>query len=210
MSKAKNDKKAKSKNPFVKLARNTTLINIIVSVVFLALGVFMVAAPDLFTTVMFIVMGIILLLLGAASVVRFIVAKDKGIIEYVLLLFGVLAISGGVLFLFRLDFIVNVVSVLLGVYILFTSITTIAQTVSYKREMGIGILIPLILAALGIVCGVLCILGFLIAQDVIIFFTGIVLIVYEVLGIAVTVYLAIKRRQIKKASADIINAEVVE
>lgn len=197
-----NDKRKKPNKFLTKLWRNSTLINIVISVVFLALGVFMVINPELFTKIMFIVMGVTLLILGVLSLVRFFVVKEKSVIEYLLMLFGILALAGGVLFLFRLDFIINIVSVLLGVYILFTAVTSLTQLISFKRSGGTGILIPIILSILGIAAGILCILGFLIFPDVITFFTGLMLIIYEVIGIAVTVYFAVIKKRFKDAAGD--------
>ena len=193
-------KKQKGRSPLLNKARKYALvINIAVSVIFLALGVFMAVNPELFTDIIFIALGVVMLLLGGLCVAQFFIKKQTTVLEYFLLFFGVLLAAAGIMFLCRPDFIKDIVSIMIGVYVLFTSFATLIQVINVRKGGGSKILIPLILSILGIIIGALCVLGFLIAKDFVTRFTGIMLLVYEVISITDLIMIEIKLRKIGKS-----------
>ena len=185
------------------------LINTVLAVAFIALGVFIVVNADLFTTVLILIVGAGMVIYGAVNMIRFVVAKEKKNPE--LFINGIIPIALGIILLDKFNDIMDLVSVFVGLVILVSSVYLLIEAISVNKISGKKIWAQIIIAIIGIICAVLCILGKIIVPTAFMTLLGIVLIVFGAISLVGTctnfAQMIIFKNEEKKKIADAKKAE---
>jgi|GEM_PF-1713943 len=175
-----------------------TILSIVIAVLFMALGIFMLLNPELLVTVLYIAIGTVLLVMGAVNVIRFAFAKEKKAAEFSMLVNGVVSIVLGILFLFRIEVLKDLVSIFVGILIIISSLSSLVEAFAFRKISRANVVFPVLLAVVGIVCGVLCLIGKIIVPNVIMQYMGIMLIVYGVVSLLGTFILIFGKMDFNK------------
>ena len=189
------------------------IVNVASALLFIVFGVLMIANADLFVTVLFYAAGVLLAAAGIFSVIHFVLLKDRRVIDYMFIIYGAVSVALSVLFFMRVDLLLMIMSVFAGLFILIMSVIKLYQAIIFRKTSGVNVVAQIILAALGAICGILCILGRIIVPNVIMVFIGVVILVQGVLSLALTLLDLIQRmnyrKKCKKAGASAGSGEPV-
>lgn len=193
--------KEKSANETPAKKNKTNFGNVVAfisSVLFIVFGVLMIAIPSTFVLILFYSIGAVLALAGVFSIVRFFTAKEKTITEFMFIFYGAVSVAMAVICFMRVDFLLQILTVFAGIFILVTSVVRLFRALSFRKLSGSNVIAQIIFSSLGIVCGALCIIGKIILPNIVMVFIGVVLIVYGVFCIADVIVSAVQNSIFKK------------
>ena len=137
----------------------------------LILGICLVMWADKVTTAISILLGCIAVFYGIAAFINYFGNQEK-----------IMADRMQFIFIFKVDFLKELVSFIIGLYILFSSIIKLRECILLSKELKVKMTGALVLSILGIVIGIMCILGKFIVGDMIVKYIGIMLIIYSVIS----------------------------
>ena len=164
---------------------------IIMSLVELIIGILLLINPVGFTSGIIIVFGIILMLCGLVSIVKYFRAEPEDAAVKQLLAKGLAELLVGAFCAFRSHWFVvtfPVLTLIYGVVILFTGLTKVQWTVDMLRLKRKRWFLGMLSAAVSIVCGVVIITSPFSSTAVLWMFTGISLIVEAVFDIMAAIF----------------------
>lgn len=176
MSEAKSVKKIE-----VKEARKVKKFSmpISINIIFLALGVCLVIWADDITTLISILIGATFLVCAAYNFIAYARIENRNLSDQTKLVTAIaLAVAGGFLVI-RSGFIKEVISFIIGAFILIESIFRMQDALTSKKYNP-NYKNALILSLVGIICGALCIFGKIIIQDTLLRVLGVILIVFAI------------------------------
>ena len=178
---------------------------IIAAIAYIVLGVFMVIHPDITASSLRIMFGVIMLIYGIVNIVSFFLNKDSEENLFLELASAVIAIALGVFVLVADAALINsILFYTMGVIIIIDGLVNAKRAFNLK---GYGMklwYVFLILAAISVITGVLCIVFKDILASVIVVIIGCVLI-YE--GIASLVTMFVVSRMKKKVEKELALAQ---
>ena len=99
------------------------------------------------------------------------------------LIFGIVAIVLGGILIFKTDFLKELISFIIGIYVVLTSLLKLQEALTLQKTVGVKLTKAIVISIIEIIIGVLCIFGKFIVPDFFIKFIGIMLMIYSVLGI---------------------------
>ncbi len=154
------------------------LIKILVLFVMMILGVSLLLWSDKVTTTVSIVFGITLALYGLLNAYQAYKGPEK---DSTKLVAEIIVVIVGMILVIKPNFISEIISFVIGIYILFSSLislrTVLDNKASKKYKTG------LILSVSGVAIGVLCILGKLLVPNIILSVLGALIVIYSIIGI---------------------------
>lgn len=147
----------------------------LVSICMAIFGVCLVAWADNVTNIISILLGIVVIVYGVTKIINYLHDKDN-ITD---LIFGILVLVIGGVLVFRASFLKELVSFIVGIYILISSASTFVYVMKNNKENKNSI----ILSIIGIVIGLLCILGKFLIPDIMLQLIGVLMVIYGVMNI---------------------------
>ena len=120
----------------------------------------------------------------------------------------VLAASAGIVLVSKSTFIREMISFVIGIYIILTSALQLSAILDFKRLTGIktkSVILPII----GIIIGAFCISGDLLVPDAMIQYTGILLSIYSIIEIISVILFSNEKKKAKKSTPKIQEGEIV-
>lgn len=163
----------------------------VMSVVELIVGILLLINPVGFTSGIIVVLGVILMICGLVSVIKYFRAEPEDAAIKQLLAKGLAELLVGAFCSFRSHWFVvtfPVLTLIYGVVILFTGLTKIQWTVDMLRLKRKRWFLAMISAAVSIVCGVVIITSPFSSTAVLWMFTGVSLIVEAVFDILAAIF----------------------
>lgn len=157
--------------------------SLVTSVILGIVGILLLLWSEVVTDVMSKLVGLFLIIAGCVNFYDFYKGDKESVYNRSKVVYGVISFIAGIVFFTKPGLIKDLISIIVGVYILIASILKIREAMMLKK---IGIdkwLTPFVLAAIELVCAILCIFGNLIVPDLVIQFIGIILIIYAVIDI---------------------------
>ena len=148
----------------------------------LILGVCLVIWADKVTTAISILLGCIAVFYGIAAFINYFGNQERIMADRMQFIFGIVVLVIGFILIFKVDFLKELVSFIIGIYILFSSIIKLRECVNLSRELKLKMTGALVLSIIGIVIGIMCILGKFIIGDMIVKYIGVMLIIYSVIS----------------------------
>ena len=103
------------------------------SVIYLALGVFLVAAPGVTLNVVCCLIGGTVLVCGVVQLVRYFTQKDGMFFAPLTLFFGILCLAIGGFLIVRSDIVLRILPVMFGLFVVFDSITRVQNALELRR-----------------------------------------------------------------------------
>ena len=150
---------------------------IYMNVILLALGIALLIWADKVTSLISIIIGATFIVLAAYNLIAYLRVENRDMKETPKLITAIaLGIAGGFLII-QNGFIKEVISIIVGVFLLIEGIFRLQDTLEAKAGNP-NYKNALILSVIGIACGALCIFGKIIVPDLILQVFGVMLIIF--------------------------------
>jgi uncharacterized membrane protein HdeD (DUF308 family) len=166
------------KNEIKKNLNFMTFISIIMDVLFIVLGIFLVANPEMSTKVSGILIGLILMISGTYEIIQYVMNIDATFIFTFKLVYGILSIIAGFLIISDPFSVANFLTIMVGIWLLVSAglKVSIAMQLKYFKEETW--LFDLVVALLTIVLGILLLVNPFNGYIVLSTYAGIMLVIY--------------------------------
>lgn len=149
----------------------------------LLLGVFLVLWADKVTKLVSILLGLLIILYGGLNIVNYFKVKEKETRDNIHFIYGIFILIIGFVLIFRVDFIKELISFVVGIYIILASCIKLHNYFVLKKNNDTKLTSSLVLSIIGIVIGILCLVGKFFIPDVVLMLVGYVLIIYSLIDI---------------------------
>ncbi len=164
--------------------------DIIISVIFIILGIFLIAQTELFTSLISLLLGGFSVVIGIIRLITYIKeGKDNGI----LLSTSIFLIISGVVIMFFTNVILDVFRIIIAIWIIYVGIMNIIKLISWKEYKSTLWIITLVLAIILLGIGIYILLS----PNAIIQTIGVIIIIYGIIDIIANVILMNKIKEIK-------------
>ena len=175
----------------------------VMQLVYLALGLALVFAPDMSARVLCYACGAALLAVGLLAVWRFAAARQERLLfAWFSLVYGVLFTVLGIFLLVQPDTVLTVLPAVFGVFVLLDSLGRIQNALELRRAGLVRWWGMLFFALLSVVLGVLVLINPFAALTTTVRVIGAVLLIESVLGLACALYTSLVLRELEKAVRD--------
>ena len=172
---------------FEKFLKRTNWTDIVISLLFVILGILLIMKPSEMISVISILLGAILFIIGFLKLVDYFTSKDK---EDYLLTFALVAVVLGVIVLFCSDVITGIFRVLLGIWIIASGIKNFQTSLVWKDTKSGLWTVTVLCSLLMIIAGIVILVSTTLAFRIV----GIVILIYAILDI-ITRVIFIKKVQ---------------
>lgn len=184
--------------------RNIIGTFVIASIAYIILGVFMVVKSQSFADVINVIFGVAMLLYGVINIIAFFVNDLPHENLFMELATGVVAVGLGIFSLVTSKDIAKILFFAIGGVLIIDGMVNIKRAFNLKKIGFSRWNLLLILSAVGIVLGILCVVLYAALEKAVIIFIGISLI-FE--GIASLITILIDSHQQKKIGMDLARIE---
>lgn len=195
-----------------KLLKQIKWETLLSSVLYIVLGVVALLTPDTMVKTLGYLIGILLILAGAVSMICYLLREASQNYYRNDFGYGLVSIAVGILFLYKVEWIIQLVPVILGVMVVASGCRKLQDVIDMKR-MGYGRwVVVLVVAAVNVVLGVALIVNSLQAAMFFLRLVGAGLIFSGVTDCVTCVYLAgrVKEYLDSLEAVDSTFAEVVD
>lgn len=165
-------------NTLLKKINNFINSSILVSVLFILLGLGMILFPNISLTVVAYSIAIMFIVLG----IYFCVIDYRFFLDT--LVVGILTLVLGVLLLVNPSWLSNLIPMVMGVWFIVDSILKIRISLTCKEYDDVPWVMLLILSIISLICGILFILHPLITSNIVMTLLGVIIVVYAISDIA--------------------------
>lgn len=146
----------------------------------LILGVCLTIWADKVTSLVSILLGCLALVYGISAMVSYFKNEDKIIYDRMQFIFGIIVLFVGLVLIFKVNFLKELVSFVIGMYIFVSSLLRLQECMIITKNSNIKMMPAIILSIVGILIGLLCIIGKFLVPDMIVTYIGIMLIIYSI------------------------------
>ncbi len=157
---------------------------ILMSICVLILGVCLTIWADKVTTVVSIVLGCVAVFYGISILVNYFRNKEKVFNDNLEFVLGIIVLVIGGIFIFKVEFLKELISLVIGIYILLASVFRLIETIKLEKSINTKITSSIVLSILGIIIGIMCITFKFLFPDIIVTYIGVLLIIYSVINIS--------------------------
>ncbi|MBQ6605712.1 DUF308 domain-containing protein [Candidatus Saccharibacteria bacterium] len=182
------------------------LSEIISAIVLFFVGVLLFVYSDKILDWISVILGALAIAYAVITLLSHISAKPKDRREVSIFLV-VLAAATGIVLISKSTFLREMISFIVGIYIILTSALQLSLILDFKRLTGVMIR-SIILPIVGIILGALCVSGDLLVPDALTKYTGILLAIYSIIDI-VSILLFSHAEKTVKTHAKIQEGEIV-
>lgn len=182
--------------------------SIIFSIIFMLLGLFLILKPEDAIHLLSYALGMILLIWGLVSIVKFFSNKEsQNYLEFSFIV-GVFVFIFGVIILIKPNTIANIIPLLLGIWMLINGVTKLSYSLSINRNNPAPG--SIIVSGLIIICGILLIFNPFSGAKALTQIIGGTLILYSILDLieCITIKSTVNKKALKEGK--IIDAEFKE
>jgi len=147
------------------------------------LGILLTIWADKVTNIFSILLGILAIIYGIMTFISYFKNKDKTFGDMLSFIYGIVILVIGFILIFRVDFLKELISFVVGIYIVLTSLLKLHEILILQKNTNVRLTSSVVIALLGVLLGVLCICGKFLIPDMIVSFIGIILVIYSVMYI---------------------------
>ena len=158
-------------------------MSVLSSVILGIVGVLLILWSEVVTDVISKLVGLFLIVASMVNFYEFYKSDKQSIYVRSKLVYGIISLIAGIVFFTKPGLIKDLISVVVGFYILLAGSMKIREALMLKNAGIDKWVTPFILAVIEIVCAVLCIFGNLIVPDLVIQFIGVILVIYAIIDI---------------------------
>ena len=154
---------------------------IVLDLLYIFFGAFLISNPNMGTKAALVIVGIILVITGIFSISKYIMNNYK--IFLFELIYGILCIAFGILCLVNPFGVANFISIMVGIWLIITSILKGVIAIEFKMHNEGTWLINLAMSILVIVIGVILIVNPFVNYIIITTYVGVMIVVYSCIDI---------------------------
>ena len=163
--------------------KKSFISSLLILIIMFIFGLSLVIWAEDVTNIISIIFGCITVVYGLAILIDYIKKDVKSMNDNFKLIFGIVAIVLGGILIFKTDFLKELISFIIGIYVVLTSLLKLQEALTLQKTVGVKLTKAIVISIIEIIIGVLCIFGKFIVPDFFIKFIGIMLMIYSVLGI---------------------------
>lgn len=168
---------------------------ILMSLLYLGLGVFLLLMPDIALSVVCYALGGVVLACAAVQLVRYFVS-ERGIFQSQLtLISGLVCLGLGGFLILRSDIVVRILPIVFGLFVIFDSLGRVQNALELRRCGYSSWKSFLLMALLSVVLGAVMLLNPFGAMETLVMAIGVILIVEGALNLLSTLYTALAVRR---------------
>ena len=161
---------------FEKFLKRSNWTDIVISIVFVFLGILLMIKPNEMVSVISILIGAIFIIIGFLKIVDYFTSKDK---EDYLLTMALISVIFGVIVLFCSDVITGVFRIILGVWIIAAGLRDFQTALVWKDTKSGLWTITIVLAMLMIIAGIVILVSSTLALQIV----GTIILIYAIFDI---------------------------
>lgn len=150
----------------------------LIDVIMLVLGITLLIWADKVVNGISIVIGSIFILYATYNFIAYF-RSDKKSADIAKLIAGIAMVIAGGFLIVQTNFIKEIISFIVGIFIIFESMVKLQDSLKLRKINKEAAKMPLILATVSLVCGVLCIFGKILIPDVFLQILGVMLIIFS-------------------------------
>ncbi len=159
----------------------------------LVLGICLVVWAEKVTTVVSILLGCVAIFYGIAAFINYFGDQEKVMADRMQFILGIVVLVIGFVLIFKVNFLKELVSFIIGIYIILSSALKLKECLTIKKELKVKLTGALVLSILGILIGIMCIVGKFIITDMIVKYIGIMLIIYSIISLVELILVRVKK-----------------
>lgn len=148
------------------------------SICIFIIGICLLLWAETVTNLVSQVFGTLLILYGIYQLIIYFRSQDKKVIT---LIYGIVFLIIGIVLVVRPTIVSEIISFIIGIYIIFMSIKNIGLALEFKDgpnyKLGVG------LGIAEIILGVLCVVGKMLIPNIVLRFVGLLLVIYGIINI---------------------------
>jgi uncharacterized membrane protein HdeD (DUF308 family) len=171
---------------------------VLLSVLYLALGTFLLLQPGTALNVVCYALGALVLLCAAVQLVRYFVAERGLFQSQITLVSGIVCLALGAFLILRSDVVIRILPILFGLFVVFDSLGRIQSALELRRCQYSSWKGVLLLALLSVALGVIMIVNPFGTMETLVMAIGIILLIEGVLNLLTTLYTAFAVRRFMK------------
>ncbi len=174
----------------------TKALYMFMAVIELVFGLFLIIFPDISAQILTIILGAILSGVGVFNIISYFMNKNSSFRQGILS--GVISTALGIAFIAQSESITNVTSIILGVFVIFEALTSCKRAIIMCRLDFSKWFVPMIIAILAAVLGVLLLIFPSFFGEAIMIIVGIALVIEAVLGIWSIIFIIRLRSRVER------------
>lgn len=163
--------------------KKNNLSEILMLICVLVLGICLTIWADKVTNIVSIFLGILAVLYSVVVFVNYFRNNTKVLNDRLGFIYGIIILVIGFVLIFRVDFLKELISFVIGIYVILTSIIKLHESIILSKNINTKMTTSIILSVVGIIIGILCIVGKFLVPDIIVKYIGVMLILYSVISI---------------------------
>lgn len=163
--------------------KKNIISEIIMYLCILVLGICLTIWADKVTSLVSILLGVLAILFAITKFIYYFKNKERMISDNLEFIYAVIILVIGLVLVIKVDFLKELISFIIGIYILLSSILKLSESINLGKTLNTKLTGPVILSLVGILLGILCIVGRFIIPDAIVTYIGILLIIYSIISI---------------------------
>ena len=179
----------------IDLIKRKEIKGILVSVLLIALSIFLILKPEEIISSLLRVMGILVLVFGLIDSASYFAKKDDSKLFDYGLLKGLMGVTLGILLIFKYEALISIFPMVLGILIVFINVFKLQLSLNLK-DVDSSYLTGVIISALAVILGVLIIFNPFESLKVVVIVSGAVILVSELANI---IYSLLVLKHIRKA-----------
>jgi uncharacterized membrane protein HdeD (DUF308 family) len=171
---------------------------VLLSVLYLALGAFLILQPGTALNMVCYALGALVLVCAAVQLVRYFVAERGVFQSQITLVCGIVCLALGGFLIVRSDVVIRILPIVFGLFVVFDSLGRVQSALELRRcnySSWKGILL---LALLSVALGVLMIANPFGTMEALVMAIGVILLIEGVLNLLTTLYTAFAVRRFMK------------
>ena len=171
---------------------------LLLSVLYILLGMFLVAAPDVTLNAVCTLIGGTVLVCGVVQLIRYFRQKDSLWFAPLTLCFGILCLAVGAFLVMRSDIVISILPVMFGLFVVFDSVSRIQNALELRRCEYSSWKSFLLLGLLSVVLGIVMIVNPFATMETLVVAIGVILTVEGALNLISSLYTGLAVRRFMK------------
>jgi len=178
----------------------TKAVYMFMAIIELIFGAFLIIFPSISAQILTIIIGAILAGVGVFNIISFLMNKNASFRQGIMS--GVISAALGIAFIAQAETVLNVTSIILGVFVIFEGLTCCKRAVIMKRLEFAKWFIPVIIALVACTIGMLILLFPAFFGEAIMIIVGILLVIEAGLGIWSIIFILRLRKKLEEMFDD--------
>ncbi len=187
----------------IDLIKKKEIKGILVSVLLIALSIFLILKPEEIISSLLRVMGILVLVFGLIDSASYFAKQDDTKLFDYGLLKGLMEVTLGILLIFKYEALISIFPMVLGLLIVFINVFKLQLALNLK-EVEDSYLTGVIISALAVILGVLIIFNPFESLKVVVIVSGAVMLLSELANIAYSIIVLRHIRKTHKVVKDLV------